>query len=320
MEALQQIFSRPERIKKIRPPVPSTAPEKEEISHDGLAVTEAEYWKKYYHDSDFSYEWNNGYLEVKPVSDYSGFRVYWWFAEILTHFLKVRPVARVIGLDIGFRLAFPGSISIRKPDLAVILNDNPVIINSGDFSYRGTYDLCIEFLSYSSSKEVRRDTVQKKQEYEGAGVREYFILDPRGLETVFYRLGRKGKYAKIRPSADGVISSAVLGGFQFRISDLYRQPCLTDLTGDPIYRNYVMTEYQAEKQRAEQESLKAEQERQRAEQERQRAEQESLRAEQESLRAEQESQRAEKERQRAEKLAEKLRSLGISPDMPDVSS
>lgn len=32
-------------------------------------VGEAEYWEKYYEDSDHHYEWNNGYLEEKGVSD-----------------------------------------------------------------------------------------------------------------------------------------------------------------------------------------------------------------------------------------------------------
>jgi Uma2 family endonuclease len=67
--------------------------------------------------------------------------------------------------------------------------------------------------------------------------------------------------------------------------------------------------------RAEQESLRAEQESLRAEQESQRAEQESLRAEQESLRAQEASLRAEQEHERAERLAEKLRALGINPDV-----
>ncbi|MCP4109136.1 MAG: hypothetical protein GY749_27005, partial [Desulfobacteraceae bacterium] len=40
------------------------------VSEDGLAVSEDEYWEKYYEHPDFSYEWNNGYLEERPVSDY----------------------------------------------------------------------------------------------------------------------------------------------------------------------------------------------------------------------------------------------------------
>lgn len=45
-------------------------------------------------------------------------------------------------------------------------------------------------------------------------------------------------------------------------------------------------------------------------------EQEHQRTEQEHQRAEQESQRAEQEHQRAELLAQRLRQMGIDPDMP----
>ncbi|MEE4359083.1 MAG: hypothetical protein V2I97_21625, partial [Desulfococcaceae bacterium] len=84
MESLQ-ILHENRKIKNIRPPV-KNIPE-EEISEDGKAVSEAEYWEKYYNHPVFSYEWNNGYLEEKPVTDYAGFLMYWWFIEILKHFL-----------------------------------------------------------------------------------------------------------------------------------------------------------------------------------------------------------------------------------------
>ncbi len=41
-------------------------------SEAGRRITEEEYWKHYYEHPDFSYEWNDGILEEKPVTDYSG--------------------------------------------------------------------------------------------------------------------------------------------------------------------------------------------------------------------------------------------------------
>jgi hypothetical protein len=42
-------------------------PEIEYLKKAGqLKVEEAEYWEKYYDNADENYEWNNGYLEVKP--------------------------------------------------------------------------------------------------------------------------------------------------------------------------------------------------------------------------------------------------------------
>jgi len=121
------------------------------------------------------------------------------------------------------------------------------------------------------------------------------------------------------PEVNGVISSNVLPGFQFRVADLYRQPLLIELAKDKVYQGFIMTEYQQEqkhaeqeRQRAEQEHLRAEQEQQRAEQEHLRAEQEQQRAEQAYLRLEQEQQRAEQEYHRAERLAAKLLALGLT--------
>ncbi len=68
-------------------------------SEDGLKVSEEEYWEKYYGESDFVYEWNNGYLEEKPVSDYMGYLMYEWFNTVLKHFLTVNPVAKTVGPD-----------------------------------------------------------------------------------------------------------------------------------------------------------------------------------------------------------------------------
>ncbi|MCP4108273.1 MAG: Uma2 family endonuclease, partial [Desulfobacteraceae bacterium] len=290
---------------------------------------------KYYEHPYFSYEWNDGVLEEVPVSDREGFLQYKWFLTLADNFLTVFPEGELFGLEIGFRLRLPRKTSIRKPDLAVVLNSNPAVFRLRDRTYSGTADICIEVVSDSSAEQVRRDTVVKKLEYDIIGVGEYYILDPKGNETAFFRRGRAGRYVKIKPAKGGIIKSGILPGFQFRISDLYSRPSLENMSGDAVYSKFALPFYQAEKQRAEREEQRAEREEQRAEQEKQRAEQEkqraeqlekqlhletqraeqeAQRAEQEAQRAEQEAQRAEQEKQRAERLAEKLKSLGISAD------
>ncbi|MCP4344850.1 MAG: Uma2 family endonuclease, partial [Desulfobacterales bacterium] len=289
----------------------------------------------YYEHPYFSYEWNDGVLEEVPVSDREGFLQYKWFLTLADNFLTVFPEGEMFGLEIGFRLRLPRKTSIRKPDLAVVLNSNPAVFRMRDRTYSGTADMCIEVVSDSSAEQVRRDTVVKKLEYDIIGVGEYYILDPKGNETAFFRRGRAGRYVKIKPAKGGIIKSGILPGFQFRISDLYSRPSLENMSGDAVYSRFALPFYQAEKQRAEREEQRAEQEKQRAEQEKQRAEREEQRAEQEKQRAEQlekqlnlekehteqETHRAEQlenqlylEKQRAERLAEKLKSLGISAD------
>lgn len=227
------------------------------ISEDGRIVSEELYWAEYYSHPDFSYEWNNGRLEEKPVSDFAQFRLYVWFLSLLKDFLHVHPIARMIGLETGFRLALPQKTTIRKPDLGVVLNSNPIPLGDKDRSYHGIFDLCIESLSDSSKKEVERDTVVKKQEYAAAGVAEYYILDESEHESAFYQL-RRGFYVPL-PQADGVIRSRVLTGFQFRLADLYRLPEPPEMVDDPVYQDFVSPFLREERIRAEQAEFRAEQ-------------------------------------------------------------
>ena len=294
-----------------------------EQSKDGMAVSEEEYWKTYYDDLDFIYEWNNGFLEVRPMSDIKGSLAYQWFCDILRAWFRTNPVGRMINLDIGFRLGLSHKVSVRILDLSVVLDSNPVKIDEDDCRYPGTFDLCIESLSHSNLRHVKRDTVDKKNEYEGVGVREYYILDAQKIETAFYTLNKFGKYYKIKPVEGNIIKSSILPGFQFRISDLYRQPLLDGLVEDEIYNKYVFPSHKQKIDRVENllilEKKRADKEKQRAEQEKQQTKQEKQRADKAEQRIDKAEQRIDKvenllslEKQKSEKMAAKLKELGIS--------
>lgn len=282
-------------------------------SIDGLYISEEQYWADYYQSREFTYEWNNGRLEQKPMTDYAQFLLYSWFFDLLKDFLHVNPIARMTGLELGFRMALAHKKVVRIPDLGIVRNDNVVPLLDKDRSYKGIFDLCIESLSDSHQRHIDRDVIHKKNEYAEAGVREYFILDERGKETQFYRLNANGIYIPIRPQ-DGIIRSAVLPGFQFRYADLYRLPKPPVMLDDVVYQAFTSPYVRAERIIAEEQRHRAEAEHERAEQERVRAEQERVRAEQELTRADQERDRAEQEHGRAERYATMLRELGIDPD------
>jgi Uma2 family endonuclease len=75
---------------------------------DGRLVSEAEYWQDWYDAGDVSYEWNNGRLEEKPVSDFETFQVYLWFLGLLRHYLRRRPIGKLVALEMRFRSASTG--------------------------------------------------------------------------------------------------------------------------------------------------------------------------------------------------------------------
>jgi flagellar biosynthesis GTPase FlhF len=194
-------------------------------------------------------------------------------------------------------------VNVRKPDLGVVLNSNPVPLKLNGNRYDGIFDLCIEALSDTTKKAKERDTVEKKEEYEYVRVKEYFILDGKAIESAFYRLNRWGIYEEIKPIDGNVIRSEVLPGFQFRTSDLYQLTPLKELVKDEVYRGFVMLDYQQSEQEKEQALLRAEQAEQQKEQQKLRAEQAEQEKEQQKRRAEQER----KEKEEALRLAEEER-------------
>ena len=103
-----------------------------------LKITQAEYWDEYYNAPDVTYEWNNGELEEKGVSDVVTVLMYKWFWELLEHYLRTFPIAQSMVLEMGFSLALPQKDEVRRPDLGVVKNDNPVQLKPTDKSNKRT--------------------------------------------------------------------------------------------------------------------------------------------------------------------------------------
>jgi Uma2 family endonuclease len=296
------------------PPVQETLPK----SQAGLPVSEEEYWRVYYNHPDFNYEWNNGILEEKPLAKVRGALQYHWFLLLLNAYRDENPRLKLVNLEIGFRMPLEEKTTICKPDLFIVMNDNPTPLHDDDRTYKGICDVCVESVSDSDQDEIDRDVVTKRDEYAEAGVREYYILDCEGRYTTFYCSVRDPKSGKrvfelLPGGADGVVRSETMPGFQFRLRDLYCQPSLKELVADEVYRGYVWLAYQAEQQRAAQAEAAATAERRRADDAERRAEQERLQAEQESRRATEAESRAAENAALAEKYAAQLRALGLLP-------
>ncbi len=235
---------------------PSSRPV-EPVSEDGRLVSEGEYWRTYYFESDIHYEWNDGRLEQKPVSDFETYLVYEWFGELLRCFLRRHPIASTIALEMGFRLPLPRKTVIRKPDLGVVRKDNPQPLLPLDCSYRGVFDLCIEALSDKERAGIERDTRTKRNEYAAGGVPEFYVLHRTRAHQHFFALDpARGVYVPIQP-VEGVVRSRVLPGFRFRIADLERRPPLETLRSDPVYSDFVLPGWTQAEQQARTEAERA---------------------------------------------------------------
>ena len=242
----------------------------------GLRVSLEEYWEKWYERPhphiDVSYEWNNGFLEAKPLPNFAQSEQYRWFFRLLGCYLEVTPIAKILCLETGTYMSVQDDSLpsgkwevVFKPAIGIILGDNPAPWGADDQrSYIGICDMIVEELSDSTSAEIRRDTEEKKVGYARAGVKEYFILDPKDRHLHFYRLGIAGSYEEIEPDEEGVIRSHVLPGFQFCREDLLREPILVELARDNVYADYVIPELLVAETRVEKAEERADAESQRA--------------------------------------------------------
>ncbi len=106
---------------------------------------------------------------------------------------------------------WPGGPS-REPDILFI--DRERLGQLTPQRFEGGPDLAIEIVASGSA---RIDRVEKFIEYERAGVREYWLIDPRpGQEQAdFYGLEADGRFASLGLDDDGQFSSLVLPGLRF---------------------------------------------------------------------------------------------------------
>jgi Uma2 family endonuclease len=109
----------------------------------------------------------------------------------------------------------------REPDLLFVSNDKLDLLVEKRFD--GGPDLVIEIVSAGS---VREDKVRKFDEYEQAGVAEYWIIDPRQrLETAeFFQLDESRIYQPVEVGEDGVYQSRTLPGFWLNVDWLWMEP------------------------------------------------------------------------------------------------
>jgi Uma2 family endonuclease len=82
----------------------------------------------------------------------------------------------------------------------------------------GPADVVVEIVSPES---MGRDRGEKFYEYEGGGVREYWLIDPQRRRAEFYRLGEEGWYQLAPVDED---RSGVLSGFWVKPSWFWEEP------------------------------------------------------------------------------------------------
>jgi Uma2 family endonuclease len=163
-------------------------------------------------DDDQRYEIIGGNLLMAPAPDYLHQDWSRKLFRILDRFVAGKKLGEVLYAPLDVVLDQENTV---EPDLIFVSAKNSGIIQRR--AIVGAPDLLVEIISPSS---LRRDRYDKKDLYARFGVKEYWICDPanKSLEILVLR---DGHYA-LHSSAEekGEISSQVLAGLQFDISEI----------------------------------------------------------------------------------------------------
>lgn len=167
-------------------------------------------------DEDTWAEWVDGEVVcLSPASD--------------RHQDLVRFLTMVIGFyvekhDLGvirpapFQMKLGPELPGREPDLLFVAKEHLGRLKPTHLD--GPADLVIEIVS---SESRLRDRGEKFAEYEAAGVREYWLIDPDEKRADFYVLGGDGRYDRKHPEGRRYRSEA-LAGLELNIEWFWQEP------------------------------------------------------------------------------------------------
>src|SRR4030095_9945668 len=112
-----------------------------------------------------------------------------FLGALVSAFVELLRLGEVLTAPCEMRLRVGGPS--REPDILFVTTEHLDRVTAD--RVEGPADLVIEIISPDS---VRRDRIEKKNEYEAAGISEYWVLDsrPGRQRTEFYQLGPDRKY------------------------------------------------------------------------------------------------------------------------------
>lgn len=157
---------------------------------------------------------------IKPVSvSKKHNQLTHFLSAILQFYAETNDLGQIFGEPYQMKMEFEDGIYGREPDIFFVKTEN--LDRVGEQFFEGAADLVIEVISPES---VARDTVDKFEEYEAAGVKEYWIIDYNRRTANFYSFDEEGKYKLLPLSADGKFESLVIEGLWINTGWLWQEP------------------------------------------------------------------------------------------------
>lgn len=110
---------------------------------------------------------------------------------------------------------------VVEPDLLFVAGDQQTILTEANV--QGAPALVVEILSPGTR---RRDEGIKRRLFDQKGVREYWLVDPKGCRVSVCRRSPEGTFpiiATLEATEAGVITTPLLPGFSLSVSDLFAE-------------------------------------------------------------------------------------------------
>jgi Uma2 family endonuclease len=169
-------------------------------------------------DEDQHAEWIDGEAIIFMPPETRHQRIVKFLLVLLDLFVEHFNLGEVLQAPFEMKASPEGSG--REPDLLFVAREHRNRLT--DKKLVGPADLIIEVISPES---VYRDRIDKFDEYEAAGVREYWLVDARpGKENAsFWVLDLAGKYRAAPIGEDGVYRSTAIPNFWFNVNWLWEE-------------------------------------------------------------------------------------------------
>jgi Uma2 family endonuclease len=137
-----------------------------------------------------------------------------WLFTLLTIFVHRKKSGKVYAFRVAFRLDDRNG---PEPDIGFVKKSRLRLVKRGHVA--GRPDVAMEIVSPES---VNRDYEKKRQQYEKAGVPEYWIIDEMKKKVLLLRLDKEGHYQEVQ-ARDGILQSKVIKGFWLREAWLWKK-------------------------------------------------------------------------------------------------
>jgi len=171
-------------------------------------------------DEDTWAEWINGEVIVMSPASKRHQKLVKFLIMILGAFIEAHDLGELIPAP--FQMKSGSDLPGREPDLIFVATEHLDRLRESHLN--GPADMAIEIISPDSRA---RDRGDKYYEYEQAGVREYWMIDPARKQAEFYRLGSNGIYSAVTVGDDGIFRSNVIEGLWLKVDWLWQDPLPT---------------------------------------------------------------------------------------------